>query len=43
MELAVNFHIGSGDMSIFDYAAPSAGPHANYAGFGVQFGLANAR
>ena len=43
MELAVNFHIGSGDMSIFDHAAPSAGPHANYAGFGVQFGLANAR
>ena len=38
MELPVNFHIGSGDMSIFDHAAPSAGPHANYAGFGVQFG-----
>ena len=43
MQLAVNFHIGSGDMSIFDHASPSAGPHANYAGFGVQFGLANAR
>jgi uncharacterized protein len=42
-QLAVNFHIGSGDMSIFDHASPSAGPHANYAGFGVQFGLANAR
>ena len=43
MGLPVNFHIGSGDMSIFDHASPSAGPHANYAGFGLQFGLANAR
>ena len=41
--LSVNFHIGSGDMSIFDMAAPDAGPHANYAGFGVQFGMANVR
>ncbi len=43
LQLSVNFHIGSGDMSIFDMAAPSAGKHANYAGFGVQFGMANVR
>jgi predicted TIM-barrel fold metal-dependent hydrolase len=41
--LSINFHIGSGDMSIFDMAHPDAGPHANYAGFGVQFGMANVR
>ncbi|WP_116996915.1 amidohydrolase family protein [Desertimonas flava] len=39
--LSVNFHIGSGDMSIFDRAYDGAGEHANYAGFGVQFGVAN--
>jgi predicted TIM-barrel fold metal-dependent hydrolase len=39
--LSINFHIGSGDMSIFDTAYTGAGPHANYAGFGVQFGMAN--
>ena len=32
--LSINFHIGSGDMSIFDTAYEGAGPHANYAGFG---------
>jgi predicted TIM-barrel fold metal-dependent hydrolase len=42
-ELSVNFHIGSGDMSIFDAAYEGAGPHANYAGFGVQFGIGNVR
>jgi predicted TIM-barrel fold metal-dependent hydrolase len=41
--LSINFHIGSGDMSIFDMAHPDSGPHANYAGFGVQFGMANVR
>jgi len=41
--LSVNFHIGSGDMSIFDAAYAPAGRHANYAGFGVQFGMSNAR
>jgi predicted TIM-barrel fold metal-dependent hydrolase len=41
--LSVNFHIGSGDMSIFDTAYSGAGPHANYAGFGVQFGIGNVR
>jgi predicted TIM-barrel fold metal-dependent hydrolase len=41
--LSVNFHIGSGDMSIFDTAYEGAGPHANYAGFGVQFGVANVK
>ncbi len=41
--LSINFHIGSGDMSIFDMAYPPAGAHANYAGFGVQFGIGNAR
>lgn len=39
--LSINFHIGSGDMSIFDRAYDGAGLHANYAGFGVQFGVAN--
>lgn len=39
--LSVNFHIGSGDMSIFDRAYEGAGEHANYAGFGVQFGIGN--
>jgi len=39
--LSVNFHIGSGDMSIFDRAYEHAGEHANYAGFGVQFGIGN--
>ena len=41
--LSVNFHIGSGDMSIFETAYEGAGRHANYAGFGVQFGMANVR
>jgi uncharacterized protein len=41
--LSINFHIGSGDMSIFDMAYEPAGLHANYAGFGVQFGMANVR
>ena len=41
--LSINFHIGSGDMSIFDTAYNGAGKHANYAGFGVQFGMANVR
>ena len=39
--LSVNFHIGSGDMSIFERAYEGAGEHANYAGFGVQFGIGN--
>jgi predicted TIM-barrel fold metal-dependent hydrolase len=30
-------------MSIFDTAYVGAGPHANYASFGVQFGMANVR
>ena len=41
--LSVNFHIGSGDMSIFDRPARARWPHANYAGFGVQFGIGNVR
>jgi predicted TIM-barrel fold metal-dependent hydrolase len=41
--LSINFHIGSGDMSIFNAAYPPAGKHANYAGFGVQFGMSNIR
>ena len=41
--LSVNFHIGSGDMSIFDRAYEGAGEHANYAGFGVQFGVPTSR
>ena len=39
--LSINFHIGSGDMSFFDRAYEGAGRHANYAGFGVQFGMSN--
>ena len=42
-DLSVNFHIGSGDMSIFEGAYEGAGRHANYAGFGVQFGVANVK
>jgi len=42
-ELSINFHIGSGDMSIFDTVYEKAGMHANYAGFGVQFGMSNVR
>jgi len=42
-DLSINFHIGSGAMSIFDTAYEHAGPHANYAGFGVQFGMANVK
>ena len=30
-------------MSVFDAAYEDAGMHANYAGFGVQFGMANVR
>jgi uncharacterized protein len=41
MGLSINFHIGSGDMSVFDRAYEGAGKHANYASFGVQFGMAN--
>src|SRR5581483_1265510 len=41
--ISVNFHIGSGDMSIFDAAYEGAGKHANYAGFGVQFGIGNVK
>ena len=41
--LPVNFHIGSGDMSFFEMAYEGAGRHANYAGFGVQFGMGNVK
>jgi len=43
MELAVNFHIGGGDMSGMSLLHPSAGPHANYASFPVTFFVSNAR
>jgi predicted TIM-barrel fold metal-dependent hydrolase len=42
-ELSVNFHIASGDMSVYDSVYDGAGKHANYVGFGVQFGMANVR
>jgi predicted TIM-barrel fold metal-dependent hydrolase len=42
-ELSINFHIGSGDMSIFDSVTEDAGRHANYAGFSMQFGMSNAK
>lgn len=41
--LSINFHIGSDDMSTFDAAFAVSGRHANYVGFGVQFGLGNVR
>jgi len=44
MDLAVNFHIASGDTSLLDNAGhPANGPHANYASMGVSFFMGNAR
>jgi len=43
MELPVNFHIASGDISMLDDALPGAGPHASYASMGVSFFMGNAR
>jgi predicted TIM-barrel fold metal-dependent hydrolase len=42
-ELSINFHIGAGDMSIFETVYEGSGAHANYAGFSMQFGMSNAR
>jgi predicted TIM-barrel fold metal-dependent hydrolase len=42
-QMSINFHIGSGDMSIFETVYAGSGPHANYAGFSMQFGMSNAR
>jgi predicted TIM-barrel fold metal-dependent hydrolase len=42
--LPVNFHIASGDMSLFHNRGDEAnGPHANYASMGVSFFMGNAR
>jgi len=41
--MSINFHIGAGDMSIFDTVYEGSGVHANYAGFSMQFGMSNAR
>ncbi len=41
--MSINFHIGSGDMSIFDSPYEGSGTHANYAGFSIQFGMGNAK
>jgi predicted TIM-barrel fold metal-dependent hydrolase len=43
MELPINFHIASGDISMLDDALPGAGPHASYASMGVSFFMGNAR
>jgi predicted TIM-barrel fold metal-dependent hydrolase len=43
MELAVNFHIGGGDMSGVELLPPTAGLHANYASFPVTFFVSNAK
>jgi predicted TIM-barrel fold metal-dependent hydrolase len=43
MEMPVNFHIGSGDMSTRDMMDPSVGEHANYASMGVIFFMGNAK
>ncbi|HVX19103.1 MAG TPA: amidohydrolase family protein [Acidimicrobiales bacterium] len=42
-ELSINFHIGSGDMSLFDSPYEGSGRHANYASFSMQFGMSNAK
>jgi predicted TIM-barrel fold metal-dependent hydrolase len=42
-ELPINFHIGSGDMSLFDVVYEGSGKHANYASFSMQFGMSNAK
>jgi uncharacterized protein len=42
--LPVNFHIASGDMSLFHNSGhPDNGAHANYASMGVSFFMGNAR
>ena len=43
--LPVNFHIASGDISLFTSGGGlvGAGPHANYASMGVSFFMGNAR
>jgi predicted TIM-barrel fold metal-dependent hydrolase len=43
MGLPVNFHIGSGDVSLLAGGHPDNGPHANYASIGVSFFMSNAR
>jgi predicted TIM-barrel fold metal-dependent hydrolase len=43
MELPVNFHIGSGDMSDMRLLPPEAGAAANYASFPVTFFVGNCR
>lgn len=43
MQLTVNFHIGSGDLSGMEMLHPTAGVHANYASFPVTFFMGNAR
>jgi uncharacterized protein len=43
MGLPVNFHIGSGDVSLLGGGHPDNGPHANYASMGVSFFMSNAR
>ena len=42
-EMSINFHIGSGDMSLFDVVYEGSGRHANYASFSMQFGMSNAK
>ncbi len=43
MGLPINFHIASGDMSLFEAMHPGAGAHASYASMGVVFFMGNAR
>jgi predicted TIM-barrel fold metal-dependent hydrolase len=43
MEMAVNFHIGSGDTSNLEMLHESAGVHANFASFPVTFFTGNAK
>lgn len=40
--LPINYHIGSGDLDPFTVGHPDNGVHANYAGMGVSFFMANA-
>jgi predicted TIM-barrel fold metal-dependent hydrolase len=43
MEMSVNFHIGSGDLSGMELLVPEAGLHANFASFPVTFFTGNCK
>jgi len=43
LEMPINFHIASGDLSIMQKVVPENGEQANYASFGVSFFMGNSR